>query len=258
MLKPHDTQNGISTKPYQSRVTSTRRTQEVVQELAKRRGRIFNNDTRLLSAILVLVLALGGSVWGNIQQGLHGVKTEVQLMYIDYRGNAKPAIKLADLSVTPEQANIMGVLQRWMTLQRRLPDDPIVLGQNWEEVDAFSTNAAIKQLELFRREQKTRQEMHRRVEVARVSILPVGSKSRSYLVSWDEFTRDQNGELVREESGYWEATVTVADFQTKAVQQQRELRLKKRDYRNILGIFVDDIAWKGRPMFFTPQPGEGR
>ena len=57
-----------------------------------------------------------------------------------------------------------------------------------------------------------------------------------------------------EESGRWTATLVIADFQSQVAQQERDLRRKQRNYRNLLGIVVDDISWQRRPLLSQIQP----
>ena len=76
-------------------------------------------------------------------------------------------------------------------------------------------------------------------------------------MEWDECTTSVEGRLILEQSAIWKATITVADFQSQAVKNARDLRIKNKNYRNLLGIVVEDVEWKAQP-FLTLQIAEPR
>jgi hypothetical protein len=64
---------------------------------------------------------------------------------------------------------------------------------------------------------------------------------------------DMSGQLLVDESGLWTAYLTIADFQSKTARAEMELRRKKRSYRNVYGVFVDEIHWQARPLPSSTQ-----
>ena len=124
---------------------------------------------------------------------------------------------------------------------------------NWEKVEDFTSTAALHQLGGLSARAET-------AATARASggnqsprVLPI-RKSRSYTAEWEEKTYDQDGRLLPDESGRWTATLTIADFSSQVAQQERDLRRKQRQYRNLLGIVVDEVSWSVRPLLSQRQP----
>jgi type IV secretory pathway TrbF-like protein len=254
MLEPHGQRDGIATAAYGSRVTAVQQLEEAQREQAHSVVRIYKRDAGLLMCVILETLLLAVAMLVVYWQGMHGVRIEYELIVMDHLGNVMPKIRLSDETVTPEVAQIMGMLTHWVYWQRVLGDDPVATAQNWATADLYTSNAAIAQLETYRREQKVRQQdQHRRIEVADVRVLPI-PKSRSYIVEWDEHVRDEQGRLVREECGKWKAQLTIGDFQSAAVRELRKERLQRKEFRNPLGILVDGIQWHGQPMYLTVPP----
>ena len=65
----------------------------------------------------------------------------------------------------------------WLEHVRQISSDSVVLGKNWERVEDYTSQAPLKQLEAFRREQKQRQQLGAGWRY--VPRLPI-QKSRSY------------------------------------------------------------------------------
>jgi type IV secretory pathway TrbF-like protein len=255
MIEPKAYQDGIQITRYGSRQEATKIRDEEVTRRAEGITRIVKRDGGLIFCLVLTLLLLAASVGANMWQGMTGVITEVQVLMLDHLGQERPLVRLTDLPVTPEQTQVMGVLMNWIEWNRVIFLDAVQVKKNWDRADVFTSNAVIRQLADFRREQKYRlEEVHRRVEITQPLVLPNGSKSRSYTVEWDETARDMEGHLVPSECGKWKAFLTVADFQSDASKYARDFRLKQKDYRNILGIVVDDVSWSGRPLFLVPPP----
>ena len=180
------------------------------------------------------------------------------VVFIDQLGNHHPAVRLPDQEITVPQGMIIMTLIRWMECTRTIPGDTKVLADCWDMVREFTTNAAWMQLEPFYEQQLERRKQQRRVQITlpKVTIL---TGSRSYQVEWEETAVEPTGAKVAQESSPWLATLTLADFSDKANRERMNLRLDQRNYRNLLGIAVDDIQWKPRPPLGQLLPGgEGR
>jgi type IV secretory pathway TrbF-like protein len=246
----------ITTSAYNGRQRQLQDMEQAIAEAKDRMARKDRRDATLLWAVLILTCALTGSVVGNIYQGVNGVHEEVYVALVDHVGNVAPLVRLKDLPVTPEQGQVMGTLTHWVQTVRAISSDAVFMGTMWDWVKDFTSNTAIAMLADYRAEQKERQQRGRRVQLSLPQVQYL-SGSRSYHVEWDECTVSAEGKLVLEESGYWKATLTVADFQSKAVIEARQLRLKKKNLRNFLGIMVDDIKWDVQ-RYPTPMAAEGR
>jgi type IV secretory pathway TrbF-like protein len=213
-------------------------------------------------ALTVLSLGLVGSVAMNVYQGHQGVREVPYVVSIDQFGQERPALRLVDELVKPEQSVIMAVLINWLELVRPISNDPAVLGKNWAKADDYMSNAMLQHITTYRSDQKARQEQGLRVELTQPpTLLPIAGSTRSYTAEWEEIAYNPQGEPVPYESGRWKATITVADFQSKAAQDEKLVRRKQGNYRNLLGIVVDDVQWRGRPLLSqlqTPPPREGR
>jgi len=246
-----DPLGGITTAAYRGRQQIVQHYDEGIEAKARGLTRIYKRDGGLIWAVIVLSSVLGLSAVGNLWQGSQGIREVPYVLLIDHLGQERPLMRVEELPVTPEQSQVIGVLMSWIELVRSVPGEAVQLGKNWEKVEAYSSNAALGQLRDYRAEQKQRQHLGRRVEITTPSILPI-KNSRSYAVEWDEKTYNQEGREVKEESGRWKATLTVADFHSQAAKHERELRAKKRQYRNILGIVVDGVSWQVRPLIAAP------
>jgi type IV secretory pathway TrbF-like protein len=257
---PRDQDGGnerIQTKGYAGRQRWFQDMEQLVLERRDRLGRMVQRDGRLIVTILVMSLLLSGAVLGNILQGLLGVRTEVQVLLLDHLGNERPLIRLTDLPATPEQLQILEVLGAWIRAVRLISKDGRVMNASWDWLHDFTSQTLLTRLEGYKKDQMQRQQTGVSVYITKPSLQRL-STSRSYYVEWDECTVSPEGRLLLEQSAAWKATVTVADFQSKAVQDARALRLKNKIYRNLLGIVVDDVVdWKPQP-FLTIQIAEPR
>jgi type IV secretory pathway component VirB8 len=166
MLDSHEALNGVSTTAYVGRQRQTQHLEEVVREMARILTRTYQRDSRLLWAVAVLSTLLLLSGAANLWQGRTGVQIEPYVVLVDHLGNHAPLLKLAALPVTPEQSVIVGTLMQWVEHVRTISSDSVVLGRNWDKVADYTSTAALHQLADFRREQKLRQQMGRRVEIS--------------------------------------------------------------------------------------------
>jgi len=228
--------------------------QDMEQLLLLRRdrlGRIVKRDGRLIVTILILSGLLGFSVLGNIVQGMTGVRTEVHVERIDQLGNAQPLIRLSELPATPEQLQVIETLTTYFEKIRTITPAGRIMNDMWKWIAAYTSPAVFTRLEGYRTEQMARQQTGLQVHIIRPTVQRL-AHARSFQVEWDECTTSMEGRLMVEQSATWKATVTVADFQSTAVKNARDLRIKNRDYRNLLGIVVDDLEWKPQPFLTAP------
>ena len=249
---------GVSTQGYQSIQSEVRSMDAKVEEAARTITRIYKRDSALVITTLVLGILLGCSTCANIVQGMQGIREIPYVVFIDELGNHHPAIRLPDQQITIPQGMIIMTLIRWIECVRTIPGDTKVMADCWEMVREFTTNAGWAQLEPFYEQQLERRKQQRRVQITlpKVTIVP---ESRTYQVTWDETAVEPSGAKIAQESSRWEADLSLADFSDKAARERLNLRLDQRNFRNLLGIAVDDIRWKQRPpLSQLVPPGEGR
>jgi type IV secretory pathway TrbF-like protein len=177
-----------------------------------------------------------------------GVRVIPYVVRVDQLGQEQALTALPSSPLKPEQSVIHGVLTTWIEQVRSISNDIIVFTRNWDRVKDYTTTAGLRQLQDFRKEQAIRQQMGRRVQITVGQVLPIGGASNSYTGEWREEVYDQTGQLLLEESGLWKATLRVANWQSKTAQQELDLRRKQRNFRNVMGIFVDEVAWTMRPL----------
>ena len=166
MLDSHEALNGVSTTAYAGRQRQAQDLAAAVQEKTRILTRTYQRDNRLLWALAVMTTLLLLSGAANLWQGRTGVEQVPYVVLVDHLGNHAPLLTLADQPVTPEQSIIIGTLMTWLEHVRMISSDSVVLGKNWDRVEDYTSQAALKQLEGFRREQKQRQQLGRRVEIS--------------------------------------------------------------------------------------------
>lgn len=236
--------DGIDTSQYAGRQAAMR---EACEREENRRIRKDKRDGRLIGAVLVVTCLLIPSVVGNIVQGMLGIRVEPYVILMDHLGNERPMIKVAEMTATPEESMIMGVLTNWIEDVRRISSDAKMMNDNWDRAEQYTSQVLLEQLTEYRAQQKIRQQTGMRVQITTPIVMPIRG-TRSYHLEWREETIDPNGALVVKESGYWTAKATVGEFHTKAAKEMRALRLQRQEYRNLMGIIVDDVYWTHRPL----------
>ena len=179
MLDSHEALNGVSTTAYAGRQRQAQALAAAVQEKTRILTRTYQRDNRLLWALAVMTTLLLLSGAANLWQGRTGVEQVPYVVLVDHLGNHAPLLTLADQPVTPEQSIIVGTLMTWLEHVRMISSDRVVLGKNWDRVEDYTSQAALQQLEGFRREQKQRQQLGRRVEITPPRLLPI-QKARAY------------------------------------------------------------------------------
>jgi type IV secretory pathway TrbF-like protein len=177
-----------------------------------------------------------------------GVRVVPYVIRVDHLGHEQALERLPQMPLKPEQSVIHGVVLAWIEHVRSISNDPIVFVTNWDKVADYTTTAGLRQLTAFRQEQRARQHMGRRVQVTVGGVRPVGGDSQSSTVEWREEVYDPSGQLLTDESGLWTATVRIANWQSQTAQQEVDLRRKAKNFRNVLGVFVDEVSWTMRPL----------
>ena len=249
---------GVSTSDYQSVQSEVRDMDAKREEAARTMTRIYKRDSSLVITVLVLALLLACSTCGNIVQSMQGIREIPYVVFIDELYNHHPAVRLPDETITVPQGMIIMSLIRWTECTRTIPGDTKVMGDCWDMVKDFTTNAAWAQLEPFYEQQLERKRQQRRVQITLPKVV-ILEKSRSYRVEWEETAVEPSGTKVAQESARWEAILVIADFSDKANRERANLRSDSKNYRNLLGIAVDDIQWNERkPVSQLLQQGESR
>jgi len=183
-----------------------------------------------------------------------GVRDHVVILKVDSLGNEVILDPAPKEPLTPDANVIHGILQQWIENVRWITNDKRMFTFNWDKIETFSTQAAMRQLDLFRKEQQARQEGGRRVQVTVTQVLKQPN-TRTYLVNWREEAYDLMGTLIVEESCLCSAALEVADFQGTLAKQELDLRRTRKDFRNRFGVFVNGVKWTASPLP-PPTPAE--
>jgi type IV secretory pathway TrbF-like protein len=200
--------------------------------------------THGLTMLLVIVGLIGVIVW----MVTAGVRDHVVVLKVDSLGNEIVVPSVPAQPLRPEESVIHGVLQGWVENVRWVSNDRRLFTLMWDKVGDFTTQAGLRQLQDFREEQDRRQQAGRRVQVTVNPPQPVQRSAHSWTITWREEAVDVQGQLLREESGIWTATLEIADFQGQVARQEMSLRRQKKNFRNLYGVFVDGITWRSRPL----------
>ena len=240
--------NGIHTAAHTGRQEAVNRLEEARHARSNTLAHAYTTAARWQAVALGLLgttlLSTAAVAW----LATSGVRVVPYVIRVDQLGHEQALTSLPQTPLKPEQSVIHGVLVEWIEHVRSISNDPIVFVTNWDRVADYTTTAGLRQLAAFRQEQRTRQQTGRRVQVTVGSVLPVGGDSQSYTVAWREDVYDQSGQLLTDESGLWTATVRIASWQSQTAQQEVDLRRKAKNFRNVLGVFVDEVSWTMRPL----------
>ncbi len=175
------------------------------------------------SLILSAGLA-GGLVW----QSTRGTITP-WVVQVDRLGQAQ-AIAPATAGYTPSDPQIAWYLANFIQDVRSVPDDPIVLRQDWLQAYDFTTTAGAAALNDYARVNDPFAQLgHAQVSVEISSV--IRASPSSFQVAWIE-RRYQDGALAATE--HWTAILTVV---VEPPHDADTLR------RNPLGIYVNAINW---------------
>jgi type IV secretory pathway TrbF-like protein len=248
MTTPPGGLNGLHITAHTGRQDRINRIEEARRARSNTLAQAFKDKARwqgmALGLLSTTILSTGAAVWLAVS----GVRVEPYVVRVDRLGQEQVLSAIQTTPLKPEQSVIHGVVLAWVENVRSISNDVIVFAQNGDRVADYTTTAGLRQLTAFRREQAIRQQMGRRVQVSVSNFLPIGGQSNSYTVEWREEVYDQSGQLLVDESGLWKATVRIADFQSKTAQEEVDLRRKKQNFRNILGVFIDEVSWTMRPL----------
>lgn len=240
--------HGTATNAHQGPQAAIMRAEQGQRALSNTFAQLLRDKARWQAVSLLLgattLLCAGGLTW----MALAGVRVEPYVIRVDQLGHEQVLRPASRTPEPPTPTLIHGVVMQWIEHTRAISNDIIVFGSNWDKVADYSTTACLRQLHTFRREQATRQQQGRRVQVQVGTFLPVGGASHSYTIEWREEVYDQGGQLLLEESGLGKATLRIADFTSQTAQAEVDLRRKSRHFRNILGVFVDEVSWTMRPL----------
>lgn len=172
-----------------------------------------------LSAVLT-----GGLLWQNARGTIVPWVVEV-----DKLGDAR-AVAPADANFSPSDPQVAFHLARFIEYVRAVPDDPVVVRQNWLRAYDFASDKGALALNEYARANDPFARIGREqiaVDVASV----IRASPRSFRVAWTE-RRYRDGTLA--ETSRWTAILGVA------VQPPRD---PESLTRNPLGIFVTSINW---------------
>ena len=170
----------------------------------------------------------GGLAAGLVWQGARGTITP-WVVEVDKLGEAQ-AVAPADAGYHPTDPQVAFHLARFIEQVRAVPDDPIIVRQNWLRAYDFTTDKGALALNDYARNNDPFAQVGK-VQVA-VDVSSVIRASRdSFRVAWTE-RRYQDGSLA--ETTRWSAIITIA-LQTPRTPDA----LRK----NPLGLFVNAINW---------------
>jgi type IV secretory pathway TrbF-like protein len=134
----------------------------------------------------------------------------------------------------PADATVAFVVQFWLFHVRSVGDSRVILGQSWEDALAFTDPKVQPWLREQIAERYERWKRKEAVQVTITSVLPIAKQARAYKATWEETTFSVAGEIQRRKK--WEATLTV---RVRPPQTMQEMR----DWRNGLGILIDEVHW---------------
>ncbi len=175
------------------------------------------------SLILASGLA-GGLVW----QSARGTITP-WVVQVDHLGQPQ-VVGPATANYRPTDPEIAYDLAQFIENVRGLPDDPVVLRQNWLRAYDFTTNHGAAALNNFARVNDPFGKLGKEQVSVEVSSV-IRASPTSFRVAWIErhYENDQFTATVR-----WTAILTVV---IKTPHDAAQLR------KNPLGVYVDAISW---------------
>ena len=165
---------------------------------------------------------------GIIWQGARG-SIVPWVVQVDKLGEAQ-SVAAADASYSPSDPQIAFHLARFIEQVRAVPDDPIIVRQNWLRAYDFATDKGALALNDYARSN----DPFARIGKEQVGIdvtSVIRASASSFRVAWVE-RRYRDGSLA--ETSRWTAILTIA------VQTPRTPDALRK---NPLGIFVNAINW---------------
>ena len=189
-------------------------------------ARIQAKNWRLMALGNLFVAAClgGGLVW----ESTHG-SVVPWVVQIDKLGQPQ-AIAPATADYQPSDPQIAWQLARFIEWVRSVPDDPVVVRQNWLRAYDFTTSTGAEALNDFARTNDPFGEIGK-VQVAVDVSSVIRASSDSFQVAWTEH-RYQDGTLSATER--WSAFLTIVVSPPTDADRLR---------RNPLGVYVTAINW---------------
>lgn len=176
-----------------------------------------------------LALGLSGVLAGGMIWQFSRGTIVPWVVQVDKLGDAQ-AVDRADTGYTPSDPQIAFHLARFIEQVRSLPEDPIVVRQNWLRAYDFVTDQGARALNEHARTQDPFARIGREqisVEIASV----IRASPTSFRVAWTERTY-RDGSLAQTDR--WSAILTVV---IQAPDNPERLR------KNPLGILVNAVNW---------------
>jgi type IV secretory pathway TrbF-like protein len=170
----------------------------------------------------------GGLAAGLVWQGVRGTIVP-WVVQVDRLGEAQ-AVAPADATYQPTDPQIAFHLARFIEQVRGIPDDPIIVRQNWLRAYDFTTDKGALALNDYARSNDQFAQVGK-VQVAVDVSSVIRASADSFRVAWTE-RRYQDGALAG--TSRWSAILGVA------VQQPRTPDALRK---NPLGLFVHSINW---------------
>ena len=163
-----------------------------MDEAARTMTRIYKRDAALVITTLVLVVLLAFADFGNIVQGMQGIREIPYVVFIDEFGNHHPALRLPDQEITVPQGMIVMTLIRWVECTRTIPGDTKVLADCWDRCASSPPMRAGRSWSRSMSNNWSAGNSGGRVQITlpKVKIL---TGSRSYHVEWEETAVEPTG-----------------------------------------------------------------
>ncbi len=189
-------------------------------------ARVQAKNWRLMAfgSLLLSAGLAGGLVW----QSARGTITP-WVVQVDQLGQAQ-AVASATAGYTPSDPQVAWYLARFIQDVRSIPDDGVVIRQDWLQAYDFTTTAGAAALNGYARSDDPFAKLgHVQISVEISSV--IRASPDSFQVAWIE-RRFQDGGLVATE--HWTAILTVT------IQPPHDADTLRR---NPLGIYVNAINW---------------
>lgn len=248
MKNPAAGLNGVDLRPLRSPIPTMEQIWQARQATANQRGTDRKTMARMTWITIIAVSLAAVSVTATIFMATMGIRTEARIFKVDALGHEQELQRYPSVPLKPQESAVADVLFQWVRYVRRILDDPVGWRDDWDDyVRAYCTSRAWTQLQDWRKQQQERYYEGKRVQVDDISVMPIAKAVNSYTVEWQEKTY-LNGNLLPQESDAWKGILTIADFQSKAALEEFALKLKRKQYRNSSGIFVDSINWGVRTL----------
>lgn len=176
------------------------------------------------SALGVSAVLAGGMIW----QGTRG-SVVPWVVEVDTIGEAR-AVEPADADYRPTDPQIAFHLARFIEQIRSVPDDPVIVRQNWLRAYDFATDKGALALNDYARTNDPFALIGREQVAVDVTSV-IRASPTSFRIAWAE-RRYRHGSLA--ETSRWSAIATIAVLPPRSPDALR---------KNPLGVFVASINW---------------